>query len=149
MYNFPIQCTKVRLGWRVSCPFDQEQLGHNWPIVILLSYKEPTVTRNLQFNAKRQSTQFYLSQTGTEWFFKVCLKAYKYETRRKKGKDTNTRQTQTCMPEPGLEPCTLHTTVDRLPAASWGPAGDHTKVSNISSTKCSTFCLKSYEYMRV
>ena len=72
----------------------------------------------LQFNAKRQSTQLYLSQTGAEWFFKVCLKAYKCETRRKKGKDTNTRQTQTCTPELGFEPGTLRTTVERLPAAS-------------------------------
>ena len=73
--------------------------------------------RNLEFNAgsERQSTQFGLSQTGTEWLTKICLKA-------NKGQRYQHQTTQTSMPEPGFEPGTLRTTVERLPATPRGPA---------------------------
>ena len=64
-----------------SCPIGQEHLGHSWPIVIPLMQ----LTFQLQgtYSFERQSTQFGLSQTGTEWLTKVCLEANKHETRRR------------------------------------------------------------------
>ena len=107
----------LRLGlveW-ASCPIGQEHLGQSRSIVISLMF--PTCQLEGMHSLTPVPNGQAHSLVHHKLAEKVCLKANKHETKRRKNRDTNTRQTQTSMPEPGFELRTLRTTVERLPAA--------------------------------